>query len=298
MIVKRNAQAVSSAYEVCAEEEIFIARLKVGDGEAVSRFVEENRQRIFSFIFSILMNKEDAEDVTQETLIKAIENISSFNGDSSLTTWVLRIGRNAALDLKRKKSRTEALLLEGEVLEQGSSRGSGRVQGSAGASSFSGEAGRIATPLTGVGGIEFGSGVECPGELLQIKEKLSLLNTILADISREHREVLILREVDGLSYDEIAEVVGVSRGTVMSRLFYARKRIQQCLESVEEVAEVESEGSRHESLRCSQVASQVAGVEPFRKTLDTNRSDSRDGKAARRSGGRFSFGRFAGLGFF
>jgi RNA polymerase sigma-70 factor (ECF subfamily) len=286
MIVKRNAQAVSSAYEVCAEEEMFIACLKVGDREAVGRFVEENRQRIFSFIFSILMNKEDAEDVTQETLIKAIENISSFHGDSSLTTWVLRIGRNAALDLKRKKSRGEVLFSEGEVAESGG-RGSSRIQNSGSSAPFSGEAGRIGNPLAGIGGIEFGSGVECPGELLHIKEKLSLLNTILADISREHREVLILREVDGLSYDEIAEVVGVSRGTVMSRLFYARKRIQQSLESVEEVAEQESEGlSRGE----------VAGIEQFRKTLDrASQTATREGKA---KSGRFSFGRFAGLGLF
>lgn len=286
MIVKRNAQAVSSAYEVCAEEEIFIARLKVGDKDAVGRFVEENRQRIFSFIFSILMNKEDAEDVTQETLIKAIENISSFHGDSSLTTWVLRIGRNAALDLKRKKSRGEALFGEGEFSEQ-SVRGFSRFPNSGGASTFTGEAGRISSPLAGIGGIEFGSAVECPGELLHIKEKLSLLNTILADISREHREVLILREVDGLSYDEIAEVVGVSRGTVMSRLFYARKRIQQCLESVEEVAEQESEGVTR---------GQLAGVEQLRKTSDKGFSGAREGKTTK--SGRFSFGRFAGLGLF
>lgn len=291
MIVKRNAQAVSSAYEVCAEEEIFIARLKVGDREAVSRFVEENRQRIFSFIFSILMNKEDAEDVTQETLIKAIENISSFHGDSSLTTWVLRIGRNAALDLKRKKSRGETLLAEGEVAEL-SGRGGSYVQNCGVASPFNGEAGRIGNPLAGIGGIEFGGAVECPGELLHIKEKLSLLNAILADISREHREVLILREVDGLSYDEIAEVVGVSRGTVMSRLFYARKRIQQSLESVDEVAELESEGV---------MASQVAGVEQFQKSVSsaavggTGISGTREVKS---KSGRFSFGRFAGLGLF
>lgn len=285
MIVKRNAQAVSSAYEVCAEEEIFIARLKVGDREAVGRFVEENRQRIFSFIFSILMNKEDAEDVTQETLIKAIENISSFHGDSSLTTWVLRIGRNAALDLKRKKSRGESLFGEGEVSEQ-SGRGLGRGQGAGNLSSFGGEAGRLASPLAGIGGVAFGSGVECPGELLHIKEKLSLLNTILADISREHREVLILREVDGLSYDEIAEIVGVSRGTVMSRLFYARKRIQQCLESVEEVAEQESQGLR----------GKVGEVEAVRKDIGNTSGGAREGKGTK--GGRFSFGRFAGLGLF
>jgi RNA polymerase sigma-70 factor (ECF subfamily) len=291
MIVKRNAQAVSSAYEVCAEEEMFIARLKVGDREAVSRFVEENRQRIFSFIFSILMNKEDAEDVTQETLIKAIENISSFHGDSSLTTWVLRIGRNAALDLKRKKSRSETLFGEGGMPEL-SGRGSSSVQSSGGASSFNGKAVRGENPLAGIGGIEFGSRVECPGELLHIKEKLSLLNSVLSDISREHREVLILREVDGLSYDEIAEVVGVSRGTVMSRLFYARKRIQQSLESVDEVAEQESEGL---------IGNQAAGVEQLRKTLGNTgvRGAGNHGAGEEKSrGGRFSFGRFAGLGLF
>ena len=293
MIVKRNAQAVSSAFEVCAEEENFIARLKVGDTEAIARFIEENRQRIFSFIFSVLLNKEDAEDVTQETLIKAIENISSFHGDSSLTTWVLRIGRNAALDLKRKKFRGEKVVCEGEISDV-AGKDFHTAQNHSQSSFLKGESGRARSSLVGIGGIEFGSAVECPGELLLIKEKLSLLNVILADISREHREVLILREVDGLSYDEIAEVLGVSRGTVMSRLFYARKRIQQSLESVDEVAEQESEVLR----------SRVAGVEHFRQSRSrsgegvTQVAKDKSSKENRSKNGRFSFGRFAGLGLF
>jgi RNA polymerase sigma-70 factor (ECF subfamily) len=285
MIVRRNAQAVTKTYEACAEEEVFLARLKVGDRDAVSQFVEENRQRIFSFVFSVLMNKEDAEDVTQETLIRAIEKIGTFNGDSSLLTWVLRIGRNAALDLKRKKSRRETVLDE-----------DGKIDG--GVCSLEEVASQAArngsSALVGIGGLAFGSGAGgkndgCPGELLRVKEKLALLNSILADISREHREVLVLREVDGLAYDEISEILGVSRGTVMSRLFYARKRVQQALASVDQVVEQESEG-----------ALQFEGISMESDKMETGKGvrSVRVVKDGTSRGGRFSFGRLTGLGLF
>jgi len=252
MIVRRNAQVQSGTVEVCADEEIFLGKLRVGDRDAVGRFVEEHRQRIFSFVYSVLMNKEDAEDVTQETLMRALDKLDTFNGDSTLTTWVLRIGRNAALDLKRKKSRGERSLFlapkDGNVgeLESGST-------------------------------LDFGARSECPSELLQLREKLTVVYGILVDISREHREVLILREVDGLSYDEIADIVGVSRGTIMSRLFYARKRVQQALNAVNVEVEQEVED---------------AGT----SMADENERDDLRDRRSRNS--RFSFGRFAGLGLF
>jgi RNA polymerase sigma-70 factor, ECF subfamily len=255
MIVRRNAQLQLSVSNPYDEEDVFLAKLRMGEHEAVARFVEEHRQRIFSFVYSVLMNKEDAEDVTQETLIRALDKIDTFNGDSTLTTWVLRIGRNAALDLRRKKSRSERASIV-SLRELGSS-GLGES-----------ESGTM---------FDFSSRLECPSELLQVREKLSLVNSILTDISREHREVLILREVDGLSYDEIADVVGVSRGTVMSRLFYARKRVQQALEAVKAGSEQEVEE-----------AGNNADDEAERDDLQERR--------ARNS--RFSFGRFAGLGLF
>lgn len=191
MIMNRRERSDSRQHK-------FVRDLRRRDEETVRCFLEEYRPRVFSFVFSMLMNKEDAEDVTQEALIKVLHNIDRFKGDSSLTTWVFRIARNSAIDLRRKSIRWDASLQNyREVVDFG------------------------AAPMA-----------DAPDVAYQTKEGFGVLVEVLEKLSSEHREILVLREVDGLSYEEIAEVIGISSGTVMSRLFYARKKLQEGMSNV------------------------------------------------------------------
>jgi RNA polymerase sigma-70 factor (ECF subfamily) len=195
MIMNRRVRSNSKQSD--SRQNQFVRDLRRRNEETVRCFLEEYRPRVFSFVFSMLMNKEDAEDVTQEALVKVLQNIDRFKGDSSLTTWVFRIARNSAIDLRRKSIRSDASLANyREVTDFG------------------------VMPMA-----------EAPDVTYQTKEGLGVLVAIMEKLSSDHREILVLREVDGLSYEEIAEVVGISSGTVMSRLFYARKKLQEGVES-------------------------------------------------------------------
>ena len=171
-----------------------------GDKEAYRVLVEKYQARAFGLALGILKNKEDAEDVLQESFVKAYLSIPQFKGDSAFYTWFYRIVVNMAIDLKRKKGRSGGDPKElNEEIENGD------------------------VGLGEIGG--FG-----PQEALLRKETATQIQQALNELSPEHRTVIVLREVDGLSYEEIADVVQVSRGTVMSRLHYARKRVQQALQ--------------------------------------------------------------------
>jgi len=186
-------------------EEI-ISALKSGEEhrarELYQRIVELYQNRIFALAFSVVKAKEDAEDVVQESFVKAYLSLHDFRGASSFYTWLYRIVFNMAVDLRRRTAR----------------RGGAPQEFFDEKTSSDGE-----TALFAVGRIED------PQQALVRKEQRSKLESVLNELSEEHRVIVILREVDGHSYDEIAETLGISKGTVMSRLFYARKRMQSLL---------------------------------------------------------------------
>jgi RNA polymerase sigma-70 factor (ECF subfamily) len=192
-------------------DEILVARVLEGDKNSYRQLVEKYQNKIFSLAFDILKSKEDAEDVVQETFVKAYLSLPSFKGQSSFYTWLYRIAYNMSIDVKRRVNRRGGNHVEfreaGSVSTTGSDEGSG---------------GPTVIP-------EDAQTLEGPAEAFYRKEAGSRIKAVLDELSPEHRAVVVLREVDGLNYEEISEATGVPKGTVMSRLHYARKALQKAL---------------------------------------------------------------------
>lgn len=174
-----------------------IEAVQRGDRDAYRDLVDRYRRRVVALALEVTRSSEDAEDVAQETFVKAFLSLKDFKGQSSFYTWIYRIALNMAIDVRRKVARQGGKALEFDE--------------------------RVAL---GASDLKL---AEEPDKTLERKQDAQVLEAALQELSEEHRIVLTLRELDGLSYDEIADVVGISKGTVMSRLHYARKRVQTSL---------------------------------------------------------------------
>lgn len=192
-----------------AAESTLVARARSGDRSAYRELVERYQRRAFAVALEVVRNREDAEDIVQEAFVKAYLSLDDFRGESAFYTWLYRIVYNMAIDYRRRVAR-----------RGGDSRSLDGVQ---------------VSDDSDLGPVAMGH-IESPHDNLIRKEQRRSLRSALDELSEEHRTVILLREVEGLSYAEIARVVGVSRGTVMSRLHYARKRLQSVLKP-ETVAE-------------------------------------------------------------
>ena len=172
-----------------------VQKCQAGEIGAFQELVSRYHQKIYVVIVGLLHNREDALDVAQETFFRAYRKIKSFQGGSSFYTWLYRIAINMAIDSQRRQKRNPLDFretMDGLFEEQN-------------------EVAR--DPFSDVHDRE-------------LREKLvSAIN----DLTPEHKAVIILRTVEGLSYKDIGEILGCSEGTVMSRLHYARKKLQQKL---------------------------------------------------------------------
>jgi RNA polymerase sigma-70 factor, ECF subfamily len=147
---------------------------------------------------AIVHNQDDALELAQETFVRAYENLAKFESRSSFSTWLYRIAANLAIDFRRREGRRP--VLRGEDAET--------------------EIQRLPSPV---------------GDSFEETARLQLngrINAALKELTPEHRAVILLREVEGLSYDEISEVLKVPRGTVMSRLHYARTHMRTILKDL------------------------------------------------------------------
>ncbi len=194
-------------------EKILIEQSIEGDREAFRTLVEKYQGRVLRLVSQVVKSREDAEDIVQDSLVKAFVSLKSFKGQSSFYTWLYRIAFNKAIDFKRMVSR-RGLASQSELsdLENGKAV--------------------ISSTL---------DSIETPAQVVLRKEQAKLIDKAMSELSEEHRSVMILREVDGLSYDEIANITGVTVGTVMSRLHYARKKLQASLKSSEDQSNAKAE---------------------------------------------------------
>jgi RNA polymerase sigma-70 factor (ECF subfamily) len=184
-------------------DQAIIGLVKRGERDAYRLIVERYQDRLIALANDVLKNRTEAEDVVQESFVKAYLALESFKGDSSFYTWLYRITYHMAIDTRRKSGRRVEISSSTTI---GTEDGAPTI-----------EATLEAPPES------------APEVYLENKQRATCVDAALNGISPEHRAIILMREVDGLSYDEIAEVVGISKGTVMSRLHYARKRIQQAL---------------------------------------------------------------------
>lgn len=189
-----------------AEDQALVARAQTGDRRAFGQLVERHQRRVYALAFGLLRQREDAWDVAQETFVRAYRHLDRFEGSSAFYTWVYRIAYNLSIDLLRQKSRRRGVELKPERLEETS-----EVDG------------------CGV--------VAKPDEAATRQELSAVLHRAMMRLTEKHRAIIVLREVEGLSYEEMAEVLSISKGTVMSRLFHARQNLKALLEPYVEAGE-------------------------------------------------------------
>ena len=188
-----------------------VDRVRKGDTQQFRQLVERYQTRAFHVAKRVLRSDEDAEEVVQEAFVKAYLSLDSFKGQSKFYTWFYRIVFNMSVDVKRKQQR----------------RGGDAVEYIEDLGSFDTKDSVDRLPETNVAN----------------REMLALVADALKELSDDHREVLVMREFDGLSYDEIADLLKVNRGTVMSRLFYARKNLQALLAKLDVTRGTDSKDS-------------------------------------------------------
>src|SRR5438552_11150536 len=180
-------------------DEALVRAAQKGDMGAFEELVARHRDKIYARAFSMMRNEEEAIDLSQEAWVKAWQRLKQFQGEASFVTWLTRIVINLCLDQLRKQKRLRA-----ESIEQMDEE---------------------------LGGVERQMPVVTPNptERLERGELRQRIDEALAKLSHEHRTVLILHEFEELEYKEIARRMQCSIGTVMSRLFYARRRMANLL---------------------------------------------------------------------
>lgn len=187
--------------EADADLEI-VRQVQAGDVAAFDRLIEKYRQRVYGIVYNMTSNREDAADLTQDAFIKAFQSIHRFGGQSSFFTWLYRIAVNSALSHLRKARLRSFFSLERIDSEEPVSK-------------------EIIEALTDK------TGVDRDAYVRELQEKL---NDAMQKLSIKHRTVVTLFEIDGLSHQEIAEVMECSVGTVRSRLHYAKQLLQSELQ--------------------------------------------------------------------
>ena len=174
-----------------------VKRVKAGDYQAFDLLVLKYQSRLISTAFKYVKDIQIAEDITQESLIKSFKSINSFREDSSFYTWVYRITVNTAKNFLISKKRKDELL-QTDLLEEGS--------------------------------IDIESvNTDTPDEIFDATELQSIITSTLNQLGEETKTALTLREFEGLSYEQIAEVVNCPVGTVRSRIFRGREVIDDAI---------------------------------------------------------------------
>src|SRR5918911_3992517 len=184
-----------------------VKRCQAGDSEAFDELVVRYRTRVFGMIYNMVHSEQDAWDLAQDSFLKAWKSIKRFRAQSSFYTWIYRIVMNVTIDWLRKK----------------------QVKG---------------------GGAEFDDSIQLreidpasktvpkadalPYKQMERQEIRARIDAAIQQLSPEHRAVILMKETEDMQYHEIAEALGCSIGTVMSRLFYARKKLQSLLRDVYE----------------------------------------------------------------
>jgi RNA polymerase sigma-70 factor (ECF subfamily) len=172
---------------------------QAGDGGAFRLLVERHQRRVFAIALGLVRDEQDAREIAQEAFLRVHKGLPQFHGGSSFFTWLYRIVTNLSIDLMRKPSRREAELHFALEIDDGES------------------------PL-------LPQAVDADPYDVVRRGQLSLrIQHALEELPSYHRGVILMREVEGMSYEEMAEAMQVSKGTIMSRLFHARKKLQRAL---------------------------------------------------------------------
>ncbi len=201
------------------------------DKEAWTALVTRHQRRVFATCMRYCNNPQTAADLTQDTFVKVIQSIGTFDHRAQFATWLTRITINVCLSHRRsaRVRKTEPLPSDGSRSFGGNDLRSGD-RGGDGSENPHASGGRGGGTDGRIGG---GSGELSPLEGVELEERRRHLFAALAEIDPEQRALLILRDVQGFEYEQIAEVLGVPLGTLKSRLFRARQALREQVESMQ-----------------------------------------------------------------
>jgi RNA polymerase sigma-70 factor (ECF subfamily) len=181
-----------------------VQRVQAGDSAAFRALYDKYHRRAFAVAMGVVKNEDDALDAVQNAFVKVHKNIHKFQGSSSFYTWLYRIVMNVSIDHVRRTSRRKTLDFDERALHE--------------ESEIAGD-GALLPRVTDAN----------PGKAALRRELGSAIQAALAELPEHHRAVIVLREIEGMSYEEMAEALEVPKGTIMSRLFHARKKMQVAL---------------------------------------------------------------------
>jgi RNA polymerase sigma-70 factor, ECF subfamily len=183
-------------------DQVLVERCKKGDHAAFRALVERYQGRVYSLAFGMLHERQDALDITQEVFIKVHRYLENFQGSASFYTWLYRITYNLCIDHLRRSGRMQTVDYDDRIQREPTE-----------------EIAEIHPSLVGGN----------PGKVLSRKELAGKIQEAIDELPPYHRGVIIMREIEGMSYKEMAEAMKVSKGTIMSRLHHARQKLQRAL---------------------------------------------------------------------
>ena len=195
-----KARQAAARQAEAEQDRVLIERAKTGDARAFRELVDRHQRRAFAIAVGLLRDEQDAREVVQEAFLRVYRGLSTFHGGSSFFTWLYRIVTNLSIDLIRKPARREAELDEArEIRDEAHIPLLARIDGAD------------------------------PADVVRRGEIAARIREALDALPSYHRGVILMREIEGMSYEEMAEAMGVSKGTIMSRLFHARQKLQRAL---------------------------------------------------------------------
>ena len=192
-----------------------VNRVRTGDQRAFKLLVERYQRKVYGVALGMLKDKEEARDVAQDAFIKVYRYLDHFKGDASFYTWLYRITVNICIDVMRKKGGKKNEHVEfDESIDMDTSEANLGALGS-----------RLGTN---------------PQKSALRRELAEKIEEALAQVPEKHRAILLLREIEGMSYEDLARTLDVPKGTVMSRLFHARMKVQKILSEYLDLEESKS----------------------------------------------------------
>lgn len=181
-----------------SQDELLVERARAGDVGAFETLITQYERKVYNLAYRLTGNHEDASDMAQEVFIRVFQKLPEFRGDSSFSTWLFRIANNACLDEIRKRKRQRVTSFDNPY------------------ETDEGEMSR-----------QYADEADGPEELLDRRETQAAVQQCINALDEEYRVVVVLRDIKGYAYNEIADMLGLNLGTVKSRLNRARAAIKE-----------------------------------------------------------------------
>ena len=202
-------KAENTNQNIVIDDKLLARKCSAGDNIAMGLLITKYQDQVYNTILKICQNQNDALELTQDTFVKVIENISSFKGSSRLFTWIYRIAVNLTLNYCKRKMHISAESLDEDR--------SGNLSGKGALKAYLAD-----------------ESANDPAMAVENAELLELASQSLQSLNDEQRTVIILRDIDGLGYSEIAEILELEIGTVKSRISRARDALRTIFKAMAE----------------------------------------------------------------